>query len=221
MPAIQQHNAQTSREVEVVKETDRILRLNLFPYERVWVDVRFDLSMTEHSSSKMNSMQINGEVHGVVEIRFQSLFLWHDFSSFINEVIPHELAHVLLTLRYAEQGVEAGKPHDEDWMDIVSDINPDMEPAAKVKGDFDDRPIKIHKGGISCACECGGVEAIAVFANTPSSVIKLKNEEICCNECSSSYCRVQESDWPEEFVKKVNFYRGLMERKAHLQPLSR
>tara|TARA_R110002124_G_scaffold128157_14_gene288672 strand:+ start:4428 stop:5114 length:687 start_codon:yes stop_codon:yes gene_type:complete len=219
--AVQQHNAQTSREAEVVKETDRLLRLNLFPYERVWVDVRFDLAMTEHSSSKINAMLVSGEVHGIAEIRYQSLFLWHDFKTFFDEVIAHELAHVIVDVRNAEKGLPSSKNHDEEWAEVVMEINPDCDALAKVRGEFDDRPIKIHKGGIGCECECGDEDAFVVFPNTPSSLMKLRNEDLTCPACKSAYVKVDREQWPREITEAVDFYRCLMESKIYHLPLSR
>lgn len=220
-PTVQQHNAQVAREAEIVREVDRLLRLRLFPSERVWVDVRFDYGMAEHSASKISLMQINGEVHGIAEIRFQGLFLWQDFPTFFNEVIPHELAHVLAEVRGAERGITVEKGHGDEWVELVLDINPDAEPAAKVKGNFDDRPIKLHKGGISCECDCDGLAAFVVVANTPSTVMKLKNEDLCCSECHSAYRRIQKDQWPVEIVSALKFYESVMAVKAYNAPLSR
>jgi predicted SprT family Zn-dependent metalloprotease len=220
-PTVQQHNAQMPREAEIVREVDRILRLRLFPSDRVWVDVRFDYGMAEHSSSKVSLMQINGEVHGTAEIRFQGLFLWQDFPTFFNEVVPHELAHVLLEVRCAERGTSVEKGHGDEWLELVLDINPDAEPAAKVKGDFDDRPIKLQKGGIPCECDCCELAAFVVVANTPSTVMKLKSEDLSCSECHSAYRRIQKEQWHDEIVSALKFYESVMAIKVHNAPLSR
>lgn len=219
-PTIQQHNAQYAREGEIVREVDRILRLRLFPCERVWVDVRFDYGMAEHSASKVTLMQINGEVHGTAEIRFQGLFVWQDFNTFFHEVIPHELAHVLMEVRSAERGTTPEKGHSDEWIDLVLDINADAEPAAKVKGEFDDRAIKLNKGGIACECDCDDLSAFVVVANTPSSAMKLRNEELSCTECHSAYRRVQ-GELPAEIASSLKFYESVMAMKVHHALLSR
>lgn len=218
---IKQHNAQINREAEIVREVDRLLRLRLFPSNRVWVDVRFDYGMADHSASKVTLLEINGEQHGIAEIRFQGLFLWQDFSTFFNEVIPHEIAHVLLELRCAERGVSAEKGHGDDWVELVLDLYPDAEPAAKVKGEFDDRPIKLHKGGISCECDCDDLSAFVVVANTPTTIMKLKKEELTCPECHSAYRRISKEQLPSELVAALNFYDGVMGFKVHHAQLSR
>jgi predicted SprT family Zn-dependent metalloprotease len=217
---VQQHNAQYAREGEIVREVDRILRLRLFPSERVWVDVRFDYGMAEHSSSKLTLMQINGEVHGTAEIRFQGLFVWQDFSTFFHEVIPHELAHVLMEVRSAERGATMEKGHSDEWIDLVLDINAESEPAAKVKGNFDDRAIKLHKGGIACECDCDDLEAFVVVANTPSSAMKLRNEDLICSECRSAYRRLK-NELPPAIEASLKFYESVMALKVHHAQLSR
>lgn len=219
--SVKQHNAQSSREVEIVREIDRILRLRGFPSTQVWVDVRFDYGMADHSACKVSLLQINGELHGTVEIRLQGLFIWQDFSTFFSEVIPHEVAHVLLELRWAERGAASEKGHGDEWVELVLDINPDAEPAAKVKGNFDDRPIKLQKGGIACECDCDDLSAFVVVANTPSTLMKLKTEDLCCSECQSAYRRVSKESWPSEIAEALTFYEGVMALKVHHPSLSR
>lgn len=218
---IKQHNAQINREAEIVREVDRILRLRLFPCKRVWVDVRFDYGMADHSASKVTLLEINGEQHGIAEIRFQGLFIWQDFDTFFKEVIPHEIAHVLLELRCAERGVSVEKGHGDEWVDLVLDLNPDAEPAAKVKGDFDERPIKLQKGGIACECDCDDLSAFVVVANTPTSIMKLKNEELICQGCQSAYRRISKEQLPSEIAAATTFYEGVMGFKIHHAQLSR
>lgn len=218
---IKQHNAQINREAEIVREVDRILRLRLFPWQRVWVDVRFDYGMADHSASKLTLLEINGEQHGIAEIRFQGLFIWQDFATFFKEVIPHEIAHVLLELRCAERGVTLEKAHGDEWVDLVLDLHPDAEPAAKVKGEFDERPIKLHKGGIPCECDCDDLTAFVVMANTPTTVMKLKNEDVCCQGCHSAYRRISKEKLPPELIAALTFYDGVMGFKIHHPQLSR
>lgn len=220
-PSIQQHNAQFAREAQIVREVDRILRLQRFPFERVWVDLRFDYGISDHSTSKAVLMQINGEVHGTIEIRFQGLYIWHDFATFFNEVVPHEMAHALMEVRLAEKGQKIDKPHDEDWMDLVLEINPEVEPVAKVKGEFDERIVKLQKGGMACACECGGIDGFEVFPNTPSANVKLRNEDLMCSTCNSAYAKVQQEQWPEAIHSALKFYEGVLAIKVYHAPLSR
>jgi predicted SprT family Zn-dependent metalloprotease len=218
---VHQHNAQMPREAEVVREVDRILRMRLFPAERVWVDVRFDYGMSDHSSSKVTLMQINGQVHGTAEVRFQGLFLWQDFPAVFNEVVPHELAHVLMEVRSAERGTDNEKGHSDEWLELVLDINPDAEPSAKVRGEFDDRAIKLQKGGIGCECDCDDLSAFVVLSNTPATVMKLKNEDLSCNQCHSTYRRLTKEHWPAEICSALTFYEKVMEVKVHHSPLTR
>lgn len=220
-PTIRQHNAQVNREAEIVREVDRILRLRLFPSKRIYVDVRFDYGMADHSASKVTLMEINGEQHGIAEIRFQGLYMWQDYATFFNEVIPHELAHVLLEIRCAERGTSVEKGHGEDWFELVLDLNPDAEPAAKIKGNFDERPIKLQKGGIACECDCDELSAFVVVANTATTIMKLKNEELSCPECHSAYRKVSKEQLPQAIADAQKFYEGVMGFKVHHAQLSR
>lgn len=138
---IEQHNAEYAREVQLAKEISRLLKAQKFPDDRIWVDLRFDYSMTDHSSSSVELINISGEVHGIAVLRFQGLFLYQDFASMFEEVVPHELAHILQAIQAKESGQEITKPHEEDWQDLVAELAPNATPLAKVKGLFDDREI--------------------------------------------------------------------------------
>lgn len=218
---VKQHNAQFAREGEIVREVDRILRLFAFPSGRVWVDVRFDYGMADHSASKVALLRVNDELHGTVDIRFQGLYIWQDFPTFISEVVPHELAHVLLELNGAERGTSVEKGHGDEWVDLVLEINEDAEPAAKVRGEFDDRLIKLQKGGVACECDCGELDGFFVVANTASTLMKLKSEQLACSDCHSAYRRIGKEKWPQQTSTALDFYEGVMAAKVYNAPLSR
>ncbi|KZN20773.1 MULTISPECIES: hypothetical protein [Pseudomonas] len=218
---IEQHNAEYAREVQLAKEISRLLKAQKFPDDRIWVDLRFDYSMTDHSSSSVELINISGEVHGIAVLRFQGLFLYQDFASMFEEVVPHELAHILQAIQAKESGQEITKPHEEDWQDLVAELAPNATPLAKVKGLFDDRAIKLLKGNIGTVCECGGEEAFAVYADTPTVSIKLKNEELTCTTCKFPYVRTDRSAWPEKIVGEIKFLEGVKAEKLHHPQLQR
>lgn len=218
---IEQHNAEYAREVQLAKEVSRLLKLQKFPDDRIWVDLRFDYSMPDHSASALELIKISGEVHGIAVIRFQGLFLYQDFTSMFEEVVPHELAHVLQAIQAKENGQEISKPHEEEWQDIVAKLAPDSTPSAKVKGLFDDRPIKLLKGQTATACECGDDDAFAVFADTPAVSSKLGNEELTCTSCKFPYARIERSQWPEKILREMKFLEGVKAVKLHHPQLQR
>lgn len=218
---IEQHNAEYAREVQLAKEVSRLLKMQKFPDDRIWVDLRFDYSMTDHSASSLELIKISGEVHGIAVLRFQGMFLYQDFDSMFNEVVPHELAHVLQGIQAKESGQEIEKPHEVEWQDLVSELSPDATPLAKVKGLFDDRAIKLLKGNIGTVCECGGEEAFAVFADSPTVSIKLKNEELTCSTCKFPYVRTDRSTWPEKILDEMKFLEGVKAVKLHHPQLQR
>jgi predicted SprT family Zn-dependent metalloprotease len=218
---IEQHNAEYAREVQLAKEVSRLLKMQKFPDDRIWVDLRFDYSMPDHSASSLELIKISGEVHGVAVIRFQGLFLYQDFASMFEEVVPHELAHVLQAIQAKELDQEILKPHEEDWQDLVGELAPNATPIAKVKGLFDDRPIKLLKGNIGTICECGDDDAFAVFADTPTVSIKLKNEELNCTSCKFPYVRADRPQWPEKVLREMKFLEGVKAEKLHHAPLQR
>lgn len=208
-PLIYQHNAEYAREIHAAKEVSRLLQKVGFPGENVWIDLRFDYSLSDHSSSNLDVMVIRGEPHGIVKLNLQALFLMQDFEVMIKEVIPHELAHVLHGVKAKVDGVEILKPHDDTWseifIDLVGGFDQDVEPLAKVRGEFDDRAVRLSKSGILVECECGDDESIDVIADTPGNSAKLRNEELKCTTCKFPYVRFQGDSIPQRIAADLKF----------------
>lgn len=218
---IEQHNAEYPREIQLAREISRLLKTANFPGERIWVDLRFDYSMVDHTSSTVDLMKISGEVHGIVIIKVQGLFAHQDFNSMFGEALPHEVAHVLHEIQAKENETEVTKPHDETWQDIVSVIAPDVTPVAKIKGSFDDRAIRMLKGGIAAACECGDEDAFAVFPDSPGTSTKLRNEELTCSTCRFPFARIEQAQWPKKVCDEIKFLEGVRSIKLHHTHLQR
>ena len=213
---IYQHNAEYPREIHAARVVDNLLGRIRFPGHRVWVDLRFDYSLTEHSVSKVDVMTISGEAHGVVELRYQGLFLYQDFRSMIEEVIPHELAHVLHEIDARVNDFKVTKPHDNVWETFLGKLSPDATPAAKVKADFDDRAIRLLRGGVGVRCECGGDEEFDVIADSAANSVKLRNEELKCSTCRFPYVRV-EKDYPlpRQVIENLDLLNSIKAIKLH------
>lgn len=219
---IKQHNAEYPRELFAAKEINRLLTNVDFPAERIWLDIRFDPSMTDPTSSALDVMMISGEAHGIAVLRIQPLYLQQDMQTMVDEAIPHELAHILHAIDVKQKGEEIGKLHDEDWQEWLFTLAPNATPAAKVKGTFDDRPVKLSKGGLAVECECGGDEAIAVIADTTGNSVKLQEEELECSSCKFPYHRLsQDSALPEGIASDLKFLEGIKCIKLHHPNLQR
>lgn len=205
-PLITQHNAEYPREIHAAEEVSRLLQKVEFPGHNVWVDLRYDYSLVEHSSSNVDVILIRGEPHGIAKINLQALFLMQDFESMLGEVIPHEIAHVLHGVKAKVDGFAIDKVHDEVWQNFVVRLQPDAEPMAKVKGEFDDRAVRLSKGGILIQCECGEDESFAVVADTAGNSAKLRTEEHKCGTCKFPYHRVDgETLVPERIKNDLEF----------------
>ena len=221
-PLIYQHNAEYAREIHAAREVSRLLQKVNFPGENVWVDLRFDYALTDHSSSTVDVLLIRGEPHGIVKINFQGLYLVQDFESMLLEVIPHELAHVLHAIQAKVEDFQIEKPHDDRWAEYFERLNETFaDPVAKIKGSFDERPVRLSKSGILAQCECGDDESYAVHADTPGISAKLRKEELICSQCKSPYVRVPpESAIPDgirhglEFLERI---KCIKLQHTHLQ----
>ncbi|MBF3053096.1 hypothetical protein HKW90_01570 [Pseudomonas aeruginosa] len=219
---IKQHNAEYPRELYVAKEVNRLLASVDFPAERVWLDLRFDPSITDPTSSTTDLMMISGEAHGIAVLRIQPLYLHQDMETIVNEAVPHELAHILHALDAKQKDEEIAKAHDEDWQEWLFTLAPDATPSAKVKGNFDERSVKLSKGGLAVECECGGEDGIAVIADTTGSAQKLRDEELECTSCKFPYHRLTPgSELPERIAADLKFLEGIKCIKLHHPPLQR
>ncbi len=218
---IEQHNAEYPREIQIAKEVSRLLKSVQFPDDRVWVDLRFDYSMLDHSTSSLDLMRISGDLHGIAVLKFNGLHLHQDFTSAFNEVVPHEIGHILHELRCKEADQDPGRKHNDDWEDIVADLSPDANPSPKVKGLFDDRPTKILKGGVSVECECGDEDAFEVFPDSATTASKLRMEDLRCKQCTFPYVRVTREKWPEKVKADIEFLEAVRAMKLHHQHLQR
>lgn len=214
-PHITQHNAQFPREVYAAREVSRLFELVNFPSKDVWVDLRFDYTLADHSSSSLDVILVCGEPHGIVKLCLHGLFLVQDFEAMIREVIPHEIAHVLDGVQARREGREVQKPHGEPWIAIFERLTRgdiDVEPLPKVKGNFDDRAVRLAKNGILVQCECGDEESYQVFPGTTTNVAKLQAEELKCTACKFPYVRFVGAD-PEciantkQFLEKIQCHK--------------
>jgi len=113
---IKQHNAEYPRELFAAKEINRLLTNVDFPAERIWLDLRFDPSMTDPTSSTLDVMMISGEAHGIAVLRIQPLYLQQDMQTMVDEAIPHELAHILHAIDVKQKGEEIGKLSARNWL---------------------------------------------------------------------------------------------------------
>lgn len=207
-PLITQHNAEYPREIHAAKEISRLLQKANFPGDDVWIDLRFDYALSDHSTSSIDVMLIRGAPHGIVKISLQGLFLMQDFEVMITQVIPHELAHVLHGVGAKVSGVEIQKPHDETWVgffDQLTGNDHDIEASAKVRGDFDDRAIRLSRSAILVQCECGDAESYEVVADTTGNSAKLSNEELKCSTCKFPYVRVSRDSLPKRIADDQTF----------------
>ncbi len=224
-PLIYQHNAEYAREIHAAKEVSRLLQKVDFPGDDVWIDLRFDYSLSDHSSSSLDVMLIRGQPHGIVKLNLQGLYLMQDFEVMIQQVIPHELAHVLHDVKAKAGGYEIQKPHDEEWTDLflglIGGANHDIEPAAKVRGDFDDRAIRLAKSGILVECECGDDESVQVISDTNGNSAKLRNEELECTACKFPYVRFKGDTIPQRIAADMTFLEKIKCIKLQHSPLQR
>lgn len=221
--SVTQSNAEFERERMIQRRVESLLESEKFPVDRIWLDLRFDWLMLDHSSSAYELYRVANEVHGVVRINFNGLFLMQDMEAMAAEVVPHELAHVLQAVEAKERDEVISKPHDDTWMEYFYRLAPDEDAAAKVKGSglFDTRAIRLVKGGILAQCECGTDQSWEVFSSTPASQIKLKNGDHECSHCGCPFVIQDSGEMPESIRNEIRILEHLKCNKLHLAILRR
>ena len=219
---IHQHNAEYPREMFAVREVNRLLKTIKFPGQRIWMDVRFDYTLAEPTASSVDVMPISGEAHGQVALRIQGLFLTQDFKAMIEEALPHELAHIAHEIDARINNFKVQRPHDTAWQDFLLKMAPDATPGAKIQGDFDDRAIRLNRGGVGVICECGGDEAFSVIADSSANLAKLRNEELTCSTCKFPYTKTVEGfELPPRVKSAADFLESIKCTKLHHPHLQR
>lgn len=220
--SVYQHNAQWARETHALKVVERLLERVRFPAQRVWVDLRFDYNLSEPAASSVDVIVSDGEAHGVVSLRLQGLFLMQDFQAMIDEAIPHELAHVCHEIDAKVNKFQVQKPHDADWQHFLKQLAPDATPSATIPGEFDDRAVKVLKGGIGVVCSCGGDEGFNVVAESAANAAKLRTRALLCKKCKYPYERSPDTESiPDKVKAEVKYLEEIKCLKLYHEPLKR
>jgi predicted SprT family Zn-dependent metalloprotease len=186
-------NADHPLEHEVVRVTKGYLDKMQWPFERLPVRIQFGIR-TVPSQSLVTAELSNGRLRGKVSIFYNYLYLLQRESLFITEIVPHEVAHVLATAESLRNGTKI-KEHGPEWQRWLMSLSINATPRASGPGDiFDDRAIRLFRGGIPVKCQCVGEDGFNVLP--PSSEQKV--HETTCGRCDTAYSRTgRDSMTPE------------------------
>ncbi len=197
-------------EKEVCALTKQIFKDNQWPFERLSVSVQFGLWVSLASKHDINFRLNQGTLIGECVIYYNYLYLIQKPKLFFTEVIPHEIAHILSKAEAIkrEKSIEL---HGNEWKRWVIKINPNMSPKANWSaGTFDDRPLRLFKGGVPFRCECDIEHAVDIFINNNTEKAAAK----VCSRCNHGFVKASYDDIPKivieakEYIKNEQSKRG-------------
>jgi predicted SprT family Zn-dependent metalloprotease len=190
------HNADHPLEDEVARVVRRYFENMNWPFERLPIGIDFKARTTASDSRIVDYELRDVLLHGKVRIYFNFIFLLQNESAFIRHIVPHEVAHVFAQAESYRRGITI-KEHGPEWQKWLATISADAIQAAKGPGDiFDDRSIRLFKGGTPIRCSCPGNDGYKVIAQ--SSEARLS--EVVCPKCEVGYAKTGRDDAPPEVM---------------------
>lgn len=202
---IAEHNADHPYELQVCHEVARTLQSSAFPAKRIKVSIRFDPVLRSFSKHKPDLTMNGKRPEGTVELLYNSLFLMQDPVNFFNEVVPHELAHVLNGVSAYKSGLEVPE-HGHEWQDWLAKISSTASPSPSLPDtDFDDRAIILHSGGVLGVCACENDDRFHAYRNTGRKVGDLRKGDIECSRCGASVQLTELSEMPQKIRADLEY----------------
>lgn len=110
-------------------------------------------------------------------INFNPVLLEHNLDAYLKDVIPHEIAHLLVYQLYGRV-----KPHGEEWQAMMENV---FKRPAKTTHNLDLGPLKLKTFDYECDCR-----TIALSARRHNSITQKKRTYIC-RDCNAPLRRTQ------------------------------
>lgn len=210
------NNADHPRERHVMLLVEEMISIARFPLTRIRLSVEFSAILSDFASHKLNVELRNGRPHGNVSVTYNTLFLMQDPVTFFREVVPHQIAHVLndvSALRTDQKVLEHGLEWQE-WLAVIAET---ATPSTTYPdAGFDDRAIKLHKGGVLCRCACQGDIAFNVVPNTGPQLSRLKQGSRKCKRCDDVFLICDLSETPPAIKQSLEFIRDDVCKRVNL-----
>lgn len=191
-------------EEEVADTTRLILEREKFPFDRLRVEVKYDLRMKCFSDHDLKEVRVeNRQSQGTVGLFFNRLFIVQRPDSFLRLVVPHEIAHVITQLKATVQGVKIEK-HGVEWRSTYARFATNSpQEHASINALFDDRAIALYKGYVSARCECSDASGFHCIA--PSQQSKVQGGHKHCSRCNTKLRIVPPSEIPTSVKEALDY----------------
>lgn len=184
---LSQHNADHPFEYHVLTLVEGYLSEFKFPADRISVVIEFTPVLTTWSKSKLELQMLGATPSGSVTVYYNSLFLMQDPLTFFEQVVAHEVAHVLNETAAFKQGVEISE-HGVEWVDWLERISETAHPNASIVDcGFDARAVILKKGGVLAICQCESDSSYQAHRNSGAKIAQLRQGEVACDQCGEPF----------------------------------
>lgn len=193
-------NADHPLEHEAARLTRAYLEKMSWPFDRMPVRIQFGVR-TVSSQSMLNASLVDGRLHGKASLFFNYLYLLQQEGPFLENVVPHEVAHILASAEAQRKGVEI-KEHGPEWQRWLMSLSINATPKSTGPGAiFDDRAIRLFKGGIPVHCQCEGDARFNVLPSTAEA----KLGALSCDLCESLFVRTGRDEAPASILNQYEY----------------
>ena len=200
----------TALETLAVSQVHRALIAQRFPLDRVSFFVNIDYKMSDFAKHKHDvRLQSNG-VRGEVSLSINGSFLHQNPKVFLNDCIPHQLAHMLNELECVKGAAQPDKTHGCDWQRWLLKLNDKASIQTSFDAEFDTRAIAIFKGGIAVACDCKGMTGFRALSNSGLNRNRLREKYFSCEGCNAHFNMVDHAAYPDQLGNQINFIREIV-----------
>lgn len=190
------HNADHPLEEEVARVAQRYFENMSWPFDRLPISLDFKARTTPSDSRIVDHELRDVLLYGKVRLYYNYIFLIQNESAFIRHIVPHEIAHVFANAESLRRGTTI-KEHGPEWQKWLATLSAEAIQAAKGPGDiFDDRAIRLFKGGVPIRCSCEGSQGFKVIAQSAESRLA----EAVCLICESGYAKTGRDDAPADVM---------------------
>lgn len=194
-------------EVEAVRLTKQYIEKVKFPLSRINLEVIFDCKYAHPSWHQMKiNLNENGLPEGEITVFYDLLNITQDPALFLNDIVPHELAHVLAYVEAFKNDIKI-KDHGSEWQSWLLRLNSSAATSAKPGANiWDDRAIMLNKGGLCVKCKCDG-DGFSVLPSTRATENKLRNKDIVCSICNAPYVASNMDEMPEKVSQALDYIK--------------
>lgn len=195
-------------EQEAVEVATAHLRRLRWPFERIPVDFTFGLRTAASHSQFKEPVIRGGLLTARVSIFFNYLFVIQNERAFIEEVVPHELAHVFAQAE-ALRSSRTIKDHGNEWKGWLLTISSRATPRSNMESLFDDRAFRLFKGGAAFRCKCPGDAGFHVVAAESAE----KFAAASCKRCEAVYQPTEAETAPSQVLTYLDYVTSESKRR--------